>query len=701
MAENAGTVNYFIDADTADVIKGMAEVKKQNDMASKSFQNLDKNVTGMNTKLNQATKGIRLSSHAMGQLGFQIQDIASMVSFGASPFTIIATQGSQIASIFGPGGAVAGAFIGIAAILGGVLFNSISSASGELDEFTEQVKELTESELAKLEGALKAVALQMFSDEAKELTAQQADLNAVINRQVTSIDFLKKKYDALSEAGKANTEEAKDLKRAIDIGNTSLTKRQAALQLVNQELETMLRKSGILKGEVTDLKGKNDELTESEIELKNQTKSAEDQISSLRQQVELASTALVGTAEDVKIMSEKQKLGSMVSGEYSAEIERLTKRLLTLKDQLKVKDQIKSLSDAVTSSKFSVSGLNEEQFIYNELMKVGSSATEEQKKEIMDLSQELFMLKTIQGGLGGPTQLGMAFTGDMQDIQQQLDLQLISHEEFLAQKLELEQNYEEQLKEIQEERFRRESESNAALLDGLDALGSTATNVFSGMLNGTMSLTDGIRAMANTILNQAISSIVQLGVEYVKNQIIGQTSAAATAAAAAATGTAMAASYAPAAALASLASFGANSAPAQAGIATTVATTKALSLTGRENGGPTAAGNMFRVGEGNKPEIFVPDGLSMIPGENGRVFNKSQLDQMMGGGNGEGINVTVINEPGVVSTVMSQDEKNLVIQTAVNLAEQKHSQSMQNKTGSYYNATKQNWGNGTTNGRPT
>lgn len=130
-----------------------------------------------------------------------------------------------------------------------------------------------------------------------------------------------------------------------------------------------------------------------------------------------------------------------------------------------------------------------------------------------------------------------------------------------------------------------------------------------------------------------------MGVEYLKNMIIGQTASAATIATASATGAAIAAAYAPAAAMASLASFGANSAPAMTGITTTVASTQALALTGfREQGGQMNAGGSYLVGE-RGPEIIKMAGA-------GRAVNASQTRQQLNGnnsGNSGPTNVTIVN----------------------------------------------------------
>ncbi|AIQ99029.1 tail protein (tape measure) [Pluralibacter gergoviae] len=47
---------------------------------------------------------------------------------------------------------------------------------------------------------------------------------------------------------------------------------------------------------------------------------------------------------------------------------------------------------------------------------------------------------------------------------------------------------------------------------------------------------------------------------------------------------------------------------------------------GREHGGPMTAGVMYRVGEGNKPELMqTSKGMFMVPGDNGRMFSNKEI----------------------------------------------------------------------------
>lgn len=227
------------------------------------------------------------------------------------------------------------------------------------------------------------------------------------------------------------------------------------------------------------------------------------------------------------------------------------------------------------------------------------------------------------------------------------------HEVALQARAELDKQYEEGLAAAAEERFRSQSEWNNMLMDSLDAVGASASSSIVGLINGTQTASEAMAALGNAILSSVVSGLTQMGVEYLKNVIIGQTASAATIATASATGAAIASAYAPAAALASLASFGGNSVPAMAGITTTVAGTQALALTGfREQGGMTNTGGRYLIGERGKPEVIMPAGAS-------RVRTAEQMRQIMGeGGKNNGSpQITIINQTtGRIDSVQQEQD---------------------------------------------
>ena len=108
------------------------------------------------------------------------------------------------------------------------------------------------------------------------------------------------------------------------------------------------------------------------------------------------------------------------------------------------------------------------------------------------------------------------------------------------------------------------------------------SNVFSSIVKGTTSVTDGLKEIGTMILDKVISSFVEMGVSYLVQlalmkamEMAGIATSIATTVAAGAT---MATAMAPAAAMASLASFGANAIPAAAGIISTTAVAKGMAL---------------------------------------------------------------------------------------------------------------------------
>lgn len=189
------------------------------------------------------------------------------------------------------------------------------------------------------------------------------------------------------------------------------------------------------------------------------------------------------------------------------------------------------------------------------------------------------------------------------------------------------------------------------LTSAVDAFAGNASNAITGLLTGTMSVSDAMRSLAYTVLNSVVNSFVQMGIDWVKSAIMGQTAtvgavAASTAAqtagiasttavstAAAATTTA---AWTPAAIVASIGSFGG---AAAIGIGAVLGAL-AMGVAGaRKNGGPVSAGSMYRVGEGGAPELLQSGGKNyMIPGDGGKVISNADL-QTSGGGN---IQVSVV-----------------------------------------------------------
>ncbi|ENG3802280.1 tape measure protein [Proteus mirabilis] len=199
--------------------------------------------------------------------------------------------------------------------------------------------------------------------------------------------------------------------------------------------------------------------------------------------------------------------------------------------------------------------------------------------------------------------------------------------------------YEQDRLNAQWEIWRNQSQANQFLADGLDALGQRSTNVLTGLLTQTQSLNDAFRNVALTIVDQAVGALVQMGMQQVKNMIMGESMATAAQASALAQAAAAQAAWAPAALSASIATLGAAVATGTSSYTAAMAASKTMGLIAgaRKNGGPVNAGSMYRVGEGGKPEIFKASNGNqyMIPGDNGKVISNKDMQ-------GGGMNVNVV-----------------------------------------------------------
>lgn len=231
----------------------------------------------------------------------------------------------------------------------------------------------------------------------------------------------------------------------------------------------------------------------------------------------------------------------------------------------------------------------------------------------------------------------------------------------------IEEQYRQQRLDAMWQEWSQQNAATQAAAAAFDAFGQTASNALTGVLTGSMSVSEALQSIGSNVLNAVINSFVQMGVEWLKSVIMGQAGMAAASAATAAQAAGIAAAMAPAAAMTSLATGGANAVPAQAGIVSTVGVAKAMSVAGAlKNGGPAQAGSMYQVGENNLPEIFQASNGNqyMIPGDNGKVISNKDLT---GGGSGIVIynSVTNYTSSNVTTTAKDNGDGSVTIETIV------------------------------------
>lgn len=386
--------------------------------------------------------------------------------------------------------------------------------------------------------------------------------------------------------------------------------------------------------------------------LANQQESVNQKLENLRQQSELAAGSTQELSREQAVLQAQQSLGKgatqeqiALAGKYRGEIwdtanalkaQAAAEKLLPeARENASYQQDVKDLQTALAAKKIT-------QQQYN------------QTSEQLEAQHQVNLAKIRAQQTVSPMQEARGQIDPVQQLANQHAQELALIQQFETQKGQITQRglelmnaantqYEQQRIAAQWEIWRQQNAGYEVAAAAFDSFAGNASNALTGIITGSMSVSEAMRSLGSTVLNSVINSFVQMGVEWLKSVIMGQAGMTAASGMAIAQGQLIAASMAPAAAMTSLATAGANAIPAQAGIASTVGMAQALSIAGaRYNGGPVSAGGLYQVGEKGKPEIYqASTGKQyMIPGDNGKVISNKDMQS----GGGISVQVNVINQ---------------------------------------------------------
>jgi predicted nucleic acid-binding Zn-ribbon protein len=144
------------------------------DKVAKSMQSI---ATTTTVASSQVTKGANNMAFAVGNVGNQLQDIAVQAQSGTSAVTILAQQGPQLLSGFGPQGAIAGAVLALGALILSSMIKSTDAAKKAAQDAWEAADEFAKKteEAYKKAGGEAADTFIAKSERIAELTRQSAD----------------------------------------------------------------------------------------------------------------------------------------------------------------------------------------------------------------------------------------------------------------------------------------------------------------------------------------------------------------------------------------------------------------------------------------------------------------------------------------------------------------------------------------------
>ncbi|WP_407223141.1 tape measure protein [Enterobacter roggenkampii] len=509
------------------------------------------------------------------------------------------------------------------------LTNNMLSAMGVHDDLTEKATILA--------GAQTLVA-KAFGDTAAEITKAN-DAGQNFNPKSLQISPATKEGDKVIAALEEQNELLKiQGEREREIAKARM---QAAKVTDNQN---QISAAGRLAAENYDLE-KSEEARkkaqqESEQQGKKSASSAESvaqKLANLKQQAELAAGSTQELSREQAMLNAEQSIGKGATQAQIAEARQYAaakwdtanaikaqaaaeKLLPEARENASYKQDVEDLKTALAAKK-----INQDQY----------NKTAERLEE----NHQVNLAKIRAQQVVTPQQSALGEIDPVQQLENQHAQQLALIQQFETQKGQITQRglelmnaantqYEQARIAAQWEIYRNHSTTNQLMADAVDSLQSGATNAITGLINGTQSLQESFANIGTTILNSVVGSLVQMGIEWVKIQLMGQAAAAASLASTMAQATAAASAWAPAAVSASIATLGSAAAVGQTAYAGSLLSAKGMAIAGaRYNGGPVSANSMYRVGEGGKPEIYQANNGSqyMIPGDNGRVISNRDM----------------------------------------------------------------------------
>ncbi|CZU26214.1 tape measure protein [Enterobacter hormaechei] len=558
------------------------------------------------------------------------------------------------------------------------LTNNMLTAMGVHDQLIEKSWSLEQ-----VQGAV----AKAFGDTADEINrANQAGKN--FDPKALQISPATKDGDKLI----LNLEEQNELLKIQDERQRAVVKAQMQAAKVTDN-KNQISSAGKLAGENYDLQkaeeARKKAQQESEQQGKKSASSAESvaqKLANLKQQSELAADSTNKLSREQAILNAQQSLGKgatkeqiALAGQYAAKkwdtanaikAQAAAEKLLPeARENASYKQDVEDLNTALAAKKISQEQFNQtserlEATHQANLAKIRADQAVSPQQEaaggvdpvqqlVNENNQKLALMQQYQQQEQAILQ--QSYQKGKINYDQFVAAKAATDAQYLALKTAQENQFNEQMTAAQWQLLSQQGLGYEMLTSAVDAFSGNASNALTGLITGTMSAQDAMRSLGNTMLNSVVNALVQVGVEALKNFIIGQTLGAAATAASATEAVFLAKAWAPAAAFASLASFGGNSVPAMTGIASTVGLAQGLALTGmRYNGGPVNAGGLYQVGERGKPEIYqASTGKQyMIPGDNGRVISNKDMQS------GSGVIINNIVQNYTSATVDSQGTVN-------------------------------------------
>ncbi|EEZ8677616.1 TPA: hypothetical protein ACGRT9_002482 [Escherichia coli] len=686
MSGNLGTIYYEVDARTGKLLTAGKQADDAFDRIERGAMKADSGVKKLNTQLTKTSAAVKTNlSPAIRNASYQIADLATQLQMGGNALQAFAVQGAQLLAGFGTMGAVAGAVLAIAGAMGGSLSQGADSAAGSIEYLDKAITKLNDVIAVNEQGVTvmtdSYANISKVNAEVAKQMRNMAEIQAIaalrdLKEQAGQAQGEMSSFWRSLQGGKADAQAAaqalddlgittNDYKEAIAILNANQPTTQAQMatlaksvmyigeeyNLTNQQAyefiralnraattrtpEAMQELSGFMQVLLQDTENGNEAFRELAIKFVDaQTKGAmlEDQLNRLK-------GAISDAAEEARNANFTRMLDGVAARLATIEQGWEAGLRMQLKAQGYTEEQIDELVNMETAYRDAKAAQDEKNRADREAVALAkrqaAEAARKAKQEEAEAQRKAKQLAAQKEQAGRFTQQVMTeylttvdpATGQAFNPAAQVEMQEQQKKAALDKYRQLgvldEQQYQNTLTAIQKTASMRRQQ---IIKDEADTLFNNQQQLigtfgdFFGELSGVIA--DG--AGEQNAAYQALFA-VQKGFVLASAALSLQKS------------------LAEANALPFPANLPAYAQAMSAGTQIISAIRGIAFGGGRYNGGAVGAGNLYRVGEHGKPEIFKANNGSqyMIPGDNGRVISNRDI----GGGGG-----VTINSPITINT---------------------------------------------------
>ncbi|HEI1789982.1 TPA: hypothetical protein SII03_002995 [Escherichia coli] len=686
MSGNLGTIYYEVDARTGKLLTAGKQADDAFDRIERGAMKADSGVKKLNTQLTKTSAAVKTNlSPAIRNASYQIADLATQLQMGGNALQTFAVQGAQLLAGFGTMGAVAGAVLAIAGAMGGSLSQGADSAAGSIEYLDKAITKLNDVIAVNEQGVTvmtdSYANLSKVNAEVAKQMRNMAEIQAIaalrdLKEQAGQAQGEMSSFWRSLQGGKADAQAAaqalddlgittNDYKEAIAILNANQPTTQAQMatlaksvmyigeeyNLTNQQAyefiralnraattrtpEAMQELSGFMQVLLQDTENGNEAFRELAIKFVDaQTKGAmlEDQLNRLK-------GAISDAAEEARNANFTRMLDGVAARLATIEQGWEAGLRMQLKAQGYTEEQIDELVNMETAYRDAKAAQDEKNRADREAVALAkrqaAEAARKAKQEEAEAQRKAKQLAAQKEQAGRFTQQVMTeylttvdpATGQAFNPAAQVEMQEQQKKAALDKYRQLgvldEQQYQNTLTAIQKTASMRRQQ---IIKDEADTLFNNQQQLigtfgdFFGELSGVIADGAGEQNAAYQALFAVQKGFVLASAALSLQKALAEANALPFPANLPAYAQAMSAGTQIISAIRGIAFGG-----------------------GRYNGGAVGAGNLYRVGEHGKPEIFKANNGSqyMIPGDNGRVISNRDI----GGGGG-----VTINSPITINT---------------------------------------------------